>query len=46
MTFGANSGFELLKAELDKNKEPDLRGRVLLLVSSKAINHSCDGGPS
>jgi len=46
MTVGANSGLELLKAELDKNKEPDLRGRVLLLVSSKAINHSGDGGPS
>jgi hypothetical protein len=39
---------ELLKVDLgpDKSKEPDLRGRVLLLVSSKAINRSGDGGPS
>jgi len=46
MTVGANSGLELLKAELGKSKEPDLRGRVLFLVASKAINRSGDGGSS
>ncbi len=29
MAVAANSGLELLKADLDKSKEPDLRGRVL-----------------
>jgi hypothetical protein len=46
MAVAANSGLELLKADLDKSKEPDLRGRVLLLVLSKAINRSGDGGSS
>jgi hypothetical protein len=46
MAVAANSGLELLKADLDKSKEPDLRGRVLFLVLSKAINRSGDGGSS